>query len=173
MNELIKATNAISNANANEVSTQIMAVCRAITPQFYKGQTDLDLKTEKMGIDMLTSNIEPKCLGEMCRLAVLNYPRARSENEKTFFDINYILTFYKQAFNSMFCEQVELPSHSEMISSNFDNETNIITEKYQSDGKLIEIREIVKPKKDKLKYERIYSSKYFSNQFNNLDDIEI
>lgn len=171
MNELTKTTNAISNCETKEIVPQVMAMCRAITPQFYKGMSDMDIKAEKLGIDLLTANIEQKCLGEMCKLAIMNYPRFRSENPKTYFDINYILTFYKQAFNKMFCELVELPKKSNRLKSSFDEELNILTETWETPtGEIVEIKEIIdKPRA----HEHTYSSKYYSTLFDNLDDLEI
>lgn len=159
------------NCDSKEITPQVMAMCRAITPQFYKGMSDVDIRAEKLGIDLLTANIDQHCLGEMCRLAVLNYPRFRSENPKTYFDVNYILTFYKQAFNKLFCENVEIPKGSEKIQSSYDDEQNILTEIWQApDGAKITIKEI---KDYPNKSEHIYSSKFMERMFNNWDDIDI
>ena len=108
----------------------------------------------------------------MCRLAVINYARSRSEDAKVYFDINYILTFYKQAFNKLFCESVKLPKNSTLESSFYDDDTKILTETYRApDGQLITIKEI---KEKARKGERTYSSKYFANLIcQGLDDIEI
>lgn len=173
MNALVKTANAISTCRAEEVAPQIMAFCRAVTPQFYKNMADVDLIAEKSSIELLTSNIEQECLAEMCKLAVLNYPRARSENAKEYFDINYILTFYKYAFNKVFCSSVEMPKNSNLIDSRFDPDTNILTETYEApDGRKIIIREIIDASKFK-NTSRFYSSKYFETLITDLSDVEI
>lgn len=170
MNALVTTTNAICECRAEEVAPQIMTVCRAVTPQFYKGMSDLDIKAEKASIELLTSNIQQDCLAEMCRLAITNYARARSENEKTYFDINYILTFYKRAFNKLYCESVELPKRSTLQRSHFDYDNNVLEEHWIApDGRKIIIREIKEPSANG----RTYSSKYFQAQFFDFDDIEI
>lgn len=170
MNALVTTTNAICECRAEEVAPQIMTVCRAVTPQFYKGMSDLDIKAEKASIELLTSNIQQDCLAEMCRLAITNYARARSENEKTFFDINYILTFYKRAFNKLYCESVELPKRSKLQRSSYDYDTNILEEHWLTpDGQEVLIREI----KEENKSGRTYSSKFWQAQFFDFDDTEI
>ena len=170
MNELTKTTNAIINCAANEVAPQIMTVCRAVTPQFYKGMSDLDVKAERMSIELLTSNIDQPCLAEMCKLAVMNYARCRSENPKAYFDINYILTFYKQAFNKLYCEQIEIPKEASYISGSYDEDTHILTEIYEMpNGERITVREIKERQENS---SRTYSSRFHQRLFNDLDDIK-
>lgn len=167
MNALVTTTNAICQCKAEEVAPQIMTVCRAVTPQFYKGMSDIDIKAEKASIELLTSNIDQQCLAEMCRLAILNYARARSDNDKTYFDINYILTFYKKAFNKLYCENVEIPKRSQLLKSNYDYDTNILEEHWRTpDGQVVLIREI----RDENKSGRTYSSKYWQAQYFDFDD---
>lgn len=172
MNELAKTTSAISNCSAKEVAPQIMTICRTITPQFYKGMSDMDVAAEKLGIELMISNIDQHCLAEMCRLAVLNYPRFRSENPKTYFDVNYILTFYKQAFNQLYCDLIELPKKSQLKTSSFNNETNILTEVWETpSGEEVKIREICEPSKKS--YERVYSKKFYQSCISDIDELEI
>lgn len=167
MNALVTTTNAICQCKAEEVAPQIMTVCRAVTPQFYKGMSDIDIKAEKASIELLTSNIDQQCLAEMCRLAILNYARARSDNDKTYFDINYILTFYKKAFNKLYCENVEIPKRSQLLKSNYDYDTNILEEHWRTpDGQVVLIREI----RDENKSGRTYSSKYWQAQYFDFDN---
>lgn len=170
MNELIKTTNAIRACPSCDVVPQIMAVCRAVTPQFYKGMTDLDVKAEQRGIELLTSDISQECLSEMCKLAVLDYPRSRSENPKAYFDINYILTFYKQAFNRLYCKSVNLPKDAVYISGTYDDSTHILTEIYETpNGEKISIKEICEVKNSQ---EKPYSSKAYERLFTDLEDLE-
>lgn len=170
MNELTKTTNAIINCAANEVAPQIMTVCRAVTPQFYKGMSDLDVKAERMSIELLTSNIDQPCLAEMCKLAVMNYARCRSENPKAYFDINYILTFYKQAFNKLYCEQIEIPKEASYISGSYDEDTHILTEIYEMpNGERITVREIKERQENS---SHTYSSRFHQRLFSDLDDIK-
>ena len=51
-------------------------------------------------IQVLTADIDGAVMAKMCEMAAKDYPRARSENPKVYFDINYILTFYKKATES-------------------------------------------------------------------------
>lgn len=173
MNELARTTNAICECEQKDVAPQIMTICRAVTPQFYKGMADIDLKAEKLSIELLTSNIEQVCLAEMCKLAILNYPRKRSESEKVYFDINYILTFYKQAFNKVFCDLVELPKKSKLIESHFDYDTCTISEMWEDpNGNVIAIREIADKAKEQ-NNQRVYSSKFYKSMITDLDEVEI
>lgn len=170
MNALVTTVNSICKCKAEEVAPQIMTVCRAITPQFYKSLSDLDIKAEKASIELLTSNIDQQCLAEMCRLAITNYSCARSDNDKTYFDINYILSFYKKAFNKLYCEMVELPKDSKLQDSQYDYDNSILEEHWITpDGRKVIIREI----KEANKSGRTYSSKFFQMDYVNLDDIEI
>ena len=90
-------------------TANIMAYCRAITPQFYKDLSHADLIAEKIAIELLTGHIDPPVLQKMCEFAVQGYGIARSENPKVFFDINYILTHYRDAFNHVWCYSMEIP----------------------------------------------------------------
>ncbi|MCL2255836.1 MAG: hypothetical protein FWC11_03140, partial [Firmicutes bacterium] len=134
MVKLVKTKNDVSLTSPT-TAEHIMAFCRVITPQFYKGLSRTDMVAEKMAIEMLTSNIDPPVLQKMCELATQNYRIARSESPKTFFDINYILTFYRIAFNMVWCDDVEIPSCYECSSdATFDEATRIITERWYSES---------------------------------------
>ena len=115
MNELVKITSQLSVCDKKEVSKQVMSICRAITPQFYKNLTTEDIKAEKMSIELLTAEIDGETLSEMCRRAVLNYAKERSLNNKVYFDINYILQFYKQSFNFVHCDNVVVSTKANKI----------------------------------------------------------
>lgn len=160
VNQLTTATTALANCETKDIAPQIMAMCRTITPQFYKGLSDVDIQTEKTGIELLLSGIERDCLVEMCRLAVLNYPLARSENEKQYFDINYILRFYKTAFNNINSKNIQIPDNAQYVRGAYDPQTHVVTEEYATDdGQKFVVRELVEPP---LKNEQtIYSTKYF------------
>lgn len=173
MNQLVETTSAICKCEVKDVAPQIMTICRAVTPQFYKGMADVDVKAERLSIELLTSNIEQECLAEMCRLAILNYPRSRSENPKAYFDINYILTFYKDAFNKVFCKQVELPKKSSLIKCDFDFDTYIVTETWKSpEGKTIVIKEIKNKAEDASK-QITHSSKYYASLYSDFSDGDV
>ena len=139
MNELIKITNQIADCNNKEVAKQIMCVCRAITPAFYKNMSVEEIKAEKASIELLTLDIDQQTLSEMCKRAVLNYPYARSQNSKTFFDINYILQFYQEAFNFVHCYNIKLSRKAIKISSHYDEAKKILWQKWEDKGQEITI----------------------------------
>ena len=131
MNELVNIMNEIQQCEKKDISKQVMSVCRAITPQFYKSMTVEDVKAERLSIELLTADIDNNTLAEMCKRAVLNYPKARSLNEKTYFDINYILTFYKTAFNFIHCENVIISNKAEKIWEFYDDVKGILYQKWK------------------------------------------
>jgi len=172
MNALMTLTNDVAKCGQN-AAPHIMAVCRAVTPQFYKTMSDVDVQMEKASIELLTVDIDNRTLAKMCELAVLNYPRARSENNKIFFDINYILTFYKQAFNFVWCESVDVPRGSERVSEIYHRDTKTIEEKYKDkQGNCYHIKQLVQPKDDTYD-SRIYSSKFWEVTLTDIDDFVI
>ena len=131
MNELVNITNEIQQCEKKDISKQVMSVCRAITPQFYKSMTVEDVKAERLSIELLTADIDNNTLAEMCKRAVLNYPKARSLNEKTYFDINYILTFYKTAFNFIYCDSITVSNKAEKIWEFYDDVKGILYQKWE------------------------------------------
>jgi len=134
MTSLIK-TKSETALTPHTTAANIMAFCRVITPQFYKGLSYSAMAAEKLAIELLTGHIEQPVLRRMCELAAQSYGIARSESSKTFFDINYILTFYRTAFNEIWCYSVEIPDgYSCSGDAVFDETTRIITERWQSDN---------------------------------------
>lgn len=100
MNDLTLTYNAITTEkDKQQVAKSIYIVCRTITPQFYKKQTTDEMRAELTSIYLLTRNIRQDVLAKMCELAVDNYAQARANNDKQYFDINYILTFYNKAWD--------------------------------------------------------------------------
>lgn len=168
-NELITITSQLQKCEKTEVPKQVMSICRAITPQFYKNMTTEEMKAEKLSIELLTSEIDNETLSEMCRRAVLNYSKERSLCNKTFFDINYILQFYKQSFNYVHCEMVEVSRKAEKVWEKYDSVKGILYQKWQEpDGVLKVIGFII----DK-NCERRYSPKDFKKLYTDINDIEI
>lgn len=99
MNDLTLTYNAITTeTDKQQVAKSIYAVCRTITPQFYKKQSIDEMRADVTSIYLLTRNIRQDVLSVMCQLAVDNYAKARAKNDKLYFDINYILTFYYKAW---------------------------------------------------------------------------
>jgi len=162
-NAIIALTQNIATAPPGAVARPILKMCTAITPQFYKNKTVEELKAEAYSIELLTQSIEPPVLAEMCRLAICNYPIARSKNEKVFFDINYILTFFAQAFNKYFCEDVNLDGYT-YCGYDIDRSMWILNEYWEKDGERIVVREILKDEDrkeaEKESFMRIYSKAY-------------
>lgn len=99
MNELAKLTNGITTADGSNIAKAVLGVCTAITPQFYKNKSDLELRAEKASIEMILQGKEPEVVSEMCRLAVEHYAEDRSKDARLYFDINYIVRFYREAYN--------------------------------------------------------------------------
>jgi|GEM_PF-2487870 len=162
MNNLINTQDDIKQNMRVTTAAQIMAYCRGITPQFYKGLSRADLATEKASIELLTAHIDPPVLQKMCEMAVENYGIARSENIKTYFDINYILTFYRLAFNWVWCDCVEIPDdYDDDGRATFDEKTRIITERWYSKngGADIIVKFIVKRE-----YDDRYGKKWGTNE---------
>lgn len=132
----------IMNKNTNETAikpqqsavAQIMAMCRVVTPQFYKGLSQTDVQAEKATIELLTQHIDSTVISRMCELAIKNYGTARSDNSKIYFDINYVLSFYRTAFNEIWCSNINLPIDAKRISDEYDPISRIITEYWQDNN---------------------------------------
>lgn len=131
MNEIVKITSELQVCDRKDISKQIMSVCRAITPQFYKNMSIEDMKAERMSIELLTADIDGETLAEMCKRAVMKYPQARSENSKAFFDINYLLQFYKQAYNFVHCENIFVSKEATKIYQNYDTVKGILYQRWK------------------------------------------
>lgn len=127
MDELIKNTEIITVEQQSPAS-QIMAICRVLTPQFYKGLSKADIKAEKETIELLTKHIDSLVIAKMCELAIKSYGTARSDNKHVYFDVNYVLSFYREAFNDTFCTNIKLPSNAERVGDEYDPESRIISE---------------------------------------------
>lgn len=102
MNELTTFYGQIAEqGEARNKARAVYALCRFITPQFYSKQTRDEAAATVSSIQVLTADIDGAVMAKMCEMAAKDYPRARSENPKVFFDINYILSFYKAAKKSL------------------------------------------------------------------------
>ena len=98
MNELTTFYGQIAEqSEARDKARAVYALCRFITPQFYSKQTRDEAAATVSSIQVLTADIDGAVIAKMCEMAAKDYPKARSENPKVYFDINYILTFYKRA----------------------------------------------------------------------------
>jgi hypothetical protein len=146
-----------------------MSVCRAITPQFYKNMEIDDIKAEKMSIELLTADIDGETLAEMCKRAVLNYPKARSENNRTFFDINYMLQFYKQSFNFVHCENIKISKEAIKIYEQYDYVKGILYQKWREPNGEEKMVGIIQ---EEMKRHQ-YSPKDYERMFTDIDDVII
>ena len=117
MNALVELTSKVATANHTSVASEIMMVCRAVTPQFYKSMTDKDVAMELAAMRLFLADKEIPVIAKMCEFAVRGYGLTRSKNLYIHFDLNYILTFYEQAFNFVNCESVEIPLDAERDSN--------------------------------------------------------
>lgn len=173
MNSLIKVTTSVATCQPSQVTKEVMTVCRAVTPQFYRAMTDNELKAEALSIQLLTQGIDQPTLAEMCRLAVQGYAKTRSRNAKIYFDMNYILTYYIEAFNNVHCYSVDLPKDAELISNSFDAETGKIKEAWKTSHGVVDIQ-FIEPKQAESKafIQRHYTPKFYESVITNIDDIE-
>jgi len=180
MSNLLKTKNEAALI-LNTTAANIMAFCRVITPQFYKGLSHSAMAAEKLAIELLTAHMDPPVLRKMCEMAAQNYGTARSENGKTFFDINYIMTFYRAAFNLIWCDSVEIPNDYYWSSdTTYDETTRIITERWYTEngGPDIIVKFITERKYDDRydrgrSYERHYTPKYWKEQEKRRKEIDI
>ncbi|MCM1042627.1 MAG: hypothetical protein NC350_00215 [Corallococcus sp.] len=102
MNDLTITLNSItSEQDKSRIAKTIYLICRTITPQFYKKQTSEEMRAEIISIYLLIKNIRQDALAKMCELAVENYAIARARNRNAYFDVNYILTFYDEAWDTI------------------------------------------------------------------------
>lgn len=102
MNELTTFYGQIAEqGETRDKARAVYALCRFITPQFYSKQTRDEAAATVSSIQVLTADIDGAVMAKMCEMAAKDYPKARSENPKVFFDINYILSFYKAAKKSL------------------------------------------------------------------------
>ena len=170
MNELVKITNQIQQCEKKDIAKEVMSVCRAITPQFYKNMSVEEVKAERMSIELLSANIDNDTLAEMCRRAILDYPKKRSENEKVYFDFNYILTFYKQAYNYVHCDSIKLSESAEKVQDWYEEEKSTIHQLWEDNGEKYYVSYITKKPKDK---GHIYSPKDTQYVFQSIDDIVV
>lgn len=169
MNEIVKITSQLQVCDRKDVAKQVMSVCRAITPQFYKNMEIDDIKAEKMSIELLTADIDGETLAEMCKRAVMNYPKARSENSRTFFDINYVLQFYKQSFNFVHCENVKISKEAIKICEQYDCVKGILYQKWREPNGEEKTIGIIQ---EEMKGHQ-YSPKDYERMYTDLDDVII
>ena len=173
MNDLVKMTNNIQSCDKKDLPKQIMSVCRAITPQIYKNLSIEDMKAEKIGIELLMADIDGETAAEMCKRAVLNYPRIKSENPKTIFDINFIMQFYKQSFNFVHCEAINISRNAEKIWEKYDDTKKILYQKWKEPSGEIKIVGHIQEKRGEGIFTHQYSPKDFELMENNWEDVEI
>lgn len=170
MNELTTTINKIATSQRNEVSGQIMILQRSITPQFYKNMSINEMKAEKMSIELLTSNIDIEVIAKMCELAVCNYGIKRSLNENVYFDINYILTFYIDAFNFIWCYNKNITQEHKLINVSYSDADKILIETWKLDKEIIVIKFISNERK-KFDKEIIMSPKHIDYIINQINDV--
>lgn len=151
MNEISKIAQNISVCNRNEVPKAVITLCKAITPQFYKNTSEEDLKAEYGSIRLLTDNIDLNTLAEMCQRAVKNYGTARALNPKTYFNINYIMEFYKESFNWVHCDSIEISKHAKKIAEKYDDRRQALIQKWKDGDKVVMIG-YIQPKMEGRQY---------------------
>jgi hypothetical protein len=172
MSALVTLTGQIANCKRGAAATQLMAFCRAVTPAFYKNKTDLEVEMEKASIELLTAGIDNAVLAKMCELAVLNYPSARGLNDKTYFDINYVLTFYRQAFMTVWHDGVDLPKNAECIANKCYPEIGVLEETWATpDGQTYTIKCFCEFKREGI-MRHYYSPKLLNRLVVDVDDVK-
>ena len=144
MDEIVTLTQNIATTSKAKIAGVLMTVFRTITPQFYRGMSDKAVETEIQSIALLTHHIDNHTLAKMCELAIINYPKARSIDAKIFFDINYVLTYFKIAFNFIHSDSIDLPIEAEFVWSRhrYDHHTETIHETWCVGGQEFHTAEI-------------------------------
>lgn len=168
--EIMRMVNGLAVCSKEKASEQVMAVCRMVTPQFYKTMSVSDIKAEKAAVDLFTADIDGATLAEMCKRAVLLYPKSRSENAKLFFDLNYILTFYNDAFNFVHCDSVEVKKGATKKAERYDDVKHILWQKWVDvDGE--KTVGVIYDKKGSFE-QHLYSPKDFEQMERNIEEVE-
>lgn len=175
MNEMRVLTKEIETSGYGEIAKNILKFCIAVTPQFYKNKTKEELQAEKTSIELLTANIEPKVLACMCETATRKYAEMRSRNKKSYFDINFILTFYVAAFNKVNCKNQNVQGHV-CIGEDYDEENNVVSEYWKNGEQSVTVRYIYpKDEIERLKemgVSRFHTPKYFESLSTDLSDVD-
>lgn len=99
MSDIVRLKDSIVTTEKNDVGTRaksIYAICKAITPQFYK-HTQEEMTVQVTSIAYLIRDIRKDALSAMVELAIERYPKARAESV-AYFDISFILSFYNEGW---------------------------------------------------------------------------
>lgn len=136
----IKGSN-FKGISKKEVALKLVKLFGLFNPAIYKAFTEEDLRNEIMAIEIMLSKIDNETVAEMIERAIGSYPQKRMEDKKLVFDINYIMEFYKEAFDYVHCERFELPLGAKRLTSHYDEKTGIIEQRWQSKtGEIVDIK---------------------------------
>lgn len=89
--------NEIEISDRKDTAKELYRFFRTVTPQFYKNQSEQEIKQTLASIQLLTASIPLNRLAEMCRIAVMDYPSRKAENPNCYFNLDYLLSFRDQA----------------------------------------------------------------------------
>ena len=103
-------------------------------PRLYKNFSDKDVASELESIAFVTSHIDNKTLKVMCEWAIKQYPIDESEKPNTTFNINYILRFFKTAFEYANSDSIEINRGSEVVHKYYDELSDIVYETWDDHG---------------------------------------
>ena len=112
--------NGIRTSERKDTAKELYSFFRTVTPQFYKGQTETEIKQSIASIQILTSSIPSDMLAELCRIEVQEYPKQKSRNPNCFFNLDYLLMFRDKAKESL------RPKWANFVLA-FDTQTRVTT----------------------------------------------
>ena len=136
--KLIKEIELLPNEEIGKMFIKLFCI---FNPLGYRGISAEELENEIAGIEILIAGIDRQTLAEMVKRAVNKFVDKRRESGKIIFNINYIMEFYKEAFNYVYCDRFELPLGAERLESNFDEDSGIIEQKWRSKtGEIVDIK---------------------------------
>lgn len=154
-----------------EVALKLVKLFALLNPAIYKSFTVEELKDNIMATEIMISNIDAETLAEMIEMAIANYPQKRKENKKLVFDINYIIDFYKDAFDYVYCDKFKMELGATKLSSVYDANTGIIEQKWVAKtGEVVNIKCFAKLSPES---KRPYSKKDEEQMWTDLDALKI
>lgn len=174
MSNELKIVDDLGRCADNKVDI-VMQVITAVYPNKYKNVKTQELLAETNGINMLTKGIDKVVLIEMCKRALNTYCVSNgneSNNKKVFFDINYIMRFYRDTFNDINCNFVKFDWHNakkiSQTEERLENRCLLVKQCWIDNGAEYNIQYLTEPD-----YNYNYTPVDFKNMINTLDNVDI
>lgn len=140
-NEIELIAKGIAGSTKENASKELFKLFSILNPFAYRGLSKAEIDKEIAGIMILIGEIDCETLGEMVRRGVQEYSNKRLANDRLIFNINYIMEFYKEAFDYVHCERFELPLGAKRLTNHYDEKTGIIEQRWQSKtGEIVDIK---------------------------------